>query len=57
MSLYNFLSELNNICHMKGLIRFTLYVKNIDSLNLTQKVNHLRLCRGKLIIDIKITIK
>ena len=50
MSLYNFLSELNNIFHMKGLIRLNFWSnyltirersdnKNIESLNLTQKVN------------------
>ena len=45
-SLYNILSELNNIFHVKGLIRFTFYVnliddrrpnkKNNESLDLTQ---------------------
>ena len=29
-SLYNFLSELNNIFHLKVLIRFTFYVKLFD---------------------------
>ena len=29
-SLYNFISELNNIFHVKGLIRFIFYVKLID---------------------------
>ena len=55
MSLYNFLSELNNIFHVKDLIRFTFNVKlidgcgerpnkkNIEALDLTRKVNLLRL--------------
>ena len=54
MSIYNLLSELNNIFHMKVLIIFPFYVKliddrrrpnkkNIESLNLTRKVNLLRL--------------
>ena len=54
MTLYIFLSELNNIFHVKGLIRFTFYVKliddrerpnktNIESLDLTRKVNLLTL--------------
>ena len=30
MSLFNFWSELNNILHVKGLRRFTFYVKLID---------------------------
>ena len=34
-SLYNFPSELNNIFHMKGLIRFTFYVKLIDDMRKT----------------------
>ena len=55
MSLYNFLSELNNILHVKDLIRLTFNVKliddceerpnknNIEVLDLTRKVNLLRL--------------
>ena len=30
MPLNNFINELNNIFYVKGLIRFTLYVKIID---------------------------
>ena len=58
ISIYNFLSELNNIFHVKGLIRITFNFKlktigerpnkkNIESLDLTRKVNLLRLWRGK----------
>ena len=55
MSLYNILSELNNIFHVEGLISSTFYVKLIDdiggrpnkkyieSLDLAQKGNLLRL--------------
>ena len=56
--LYNFLSELKNIFHVNGLIRFTFISnqltigerpnkKNIESLYLTRKVYLLRLWRGK----------
>ena len=51
-SLYNFLNELNNIFHVKGLIRFTFSVnkltigerpnkKNIESLDLVFNKNRL----------------
>ena len=39
MSLYNFLSEINNIFHVKGLIIFTFYVKLIDDRRKTEQEN------------------
>ena len=38
-SLYNFLSELNNIFHVKGFIRFTFDVKFIDDRRKTSEEN------------------
>ena len=38
MFTYNFLSELNNIFQVKGLIRFTFYFKLIEEKDLTIKI-------------------